>query len=82
MLVSELASSPEQAALAGWCGSLSAQPDVVRVTIRGHRAAVVIDTAPSHPDYVYCIEHEGQWREVVSGNGACVGWDDPERFNW
>jgi len=74
--------SPEGAALAGWREAQSANPLVVRVDIRGHRAEVVIDTTPSYLDYVYCIERDGRWREVVSGNGPCVGWDDPDKMEW
>ena len=80
--MSEPHGSPEVAALAGWRDTQSAEPHVVSVDIRGHRAQVVIDTNPSHRDYVYCIEREGQWREVLSGNGPCVGWDDPEQIEW
>jgi hypothetical protein len=74
--------SPEDAALATWNSATSARPRVVSVEVRGDRAEVVIDTQPSHPDYVYCVRREGRWFEVVSSNAQTHRWDDPDFLDW
>jgi hypothetical protein len=74
--------SPEAAALATWKSTPSARARVVAVDVRGDRAEVVIDTDPSHPDWVYCVRRDGRWFEVVSGNGPSIGWDDPYYLEW
>jgi hypothetical protein len=74
--------SPEAAALAGWAGTPDAHARVISVTVHGDRAEVVIDTDPSHPDFVYCLRRSGAWFEQVSGNGRTAGWDDPIALDW
>jgi hypothetical protein len=78
--------SPEEAALASWQGTPAANARVRSVTVRGARAEVVVETDQSNRgylDYVYCIQGEaGRWREVVSGNGPTVRWDDPDEYTW
>jgi hypothetical protein len=74
--------SPEAAALATWASTPSAHARVVSVDIRGDRAEVVIDTDPSHPDWVYCVRRDGRWVDVLSGCGPSSGWDDPDILDW
>ena len=74
--------TPEAAALATWTPAPAAMPRVVSVDVRGDRAEVVLDTVPSYPDYVYCLRTSDGWRVTVSGNGPCVGWDDPSIIEW
>lgn len=61
---------------------MAAHPRVVSVDVQGNRAEVVIDTKPSDLDYVYYVRRDGQWFEVVSGNGPTTGWDDPGALDW
>ena len=72
--------TPDEAALANWPPSAHAR--VIDVEVGGNRAEVIVDTDPSEPDWVYCVRSEGGWREVVSGNGPTIGWDDPSIFEW
>lgn len=78
--------SPEEAALASWQGTPAANARVRAVTVRGSRAEVVVETDQSDRDYldfVYCVQGAaGRWREVVSGNGPVVRWDDPDEYAW
>ena len=78
--------SPGGAALASWQGTPAVNARVRSVTVRGARAEVVVETDQSNGgylDYVYCIQGEaGRWREVVSGNGPTVRWDDPDEYTW
>lgn len=78
--------SPEEAALASWKGTPAANARVRSVTVRGARAEVVVETDQSNReylDYVYCVQGDaGRWREVVSGNGPTVRWDDPDEYAW
>lgn len=54
--------TPEQAALASY--SLSAGAFVVRVTSDGRLAEVEIDTDPSHPYFITCVNGRyGLWYE-------------------
>ncbi|HEV2810615.1 MAG TPA: hypothetical protein VGV93_09505 [Acidimicrobiales bacterium] len=54
--------------------------------VRNGRAQVVVETDQSDPDYVdyvHCVEGaNGRWREVVSGNGPTIRWDDPAEYDW
>ena len=42
----------------------------------------VIEVEPNYPYWVYCVRRDGRWREIVSGNGPTVGWDDPNVIDW
>jgi hypothetical protein len=72
--------TPEEAVLHGW--PASSQVRVVSVTVVGDRAEVVLDTEPSYPYWSYAVRAADGWRESVSGNGPCVGWDDPDKIHW
>jgi hypothetical protein len=74
--------TPESAALASWTTAPAAEARVVSVDLRGDRAEVVLDTIPSYLDYVYCLRTSDGWQVTVSGNGTCVGWDDPSVIDW
>jgi hypothetical protein len=74
--------SPEEAALAGWASAPAARARVLSVDVRGDRAEVIVDTERSYPDWVYCVRRGDGWYETVSGNGPCVGWDDPTAIEW
>ena len=52
------------------------------VDIRGERAEVVIDTEPSHRDWVDCIRRGDEWVDTVSGCAPCERWDDPTYIEW
>ena len=75
-------STPQEAALAGWAANRSARAHIVSVDVRGDRAEVIVDTEPSYPDWVYCVRRDDGWHETVSGNGPCIGWDDPDEIVW
>jgi hypothetical protein len=72
--------SPEEAVLADWPAAAHAR--VVSVDVRGRRAEVVIDTDPHYLYWVYCVRDVAGWREVVSGNGPTLRWEDPSDIHW
>jgi hypothetical protein len=74
--------SPEEAALATWASSPSANAQVVSADIRADRAEVVLKVGPGYTDYVYCQRGDDGWQETVSGNGPTHRWDDPTYILW